>query len=509
VELSKAVREKAIGVVEDFSDEMLGYAISDVEWALKLWHEKVAPYWPEHEQRIAELTERSGNRGVKLNLELLDEYIETLKRSIHANCCALPWYPERPPTSPKGLAEECRKLGIACPPTKTADEDGYYDWENQYIEKYPWVAAVSRQRSLTKLLAKFELMRRSVRPDGTLSMQLRYFGAHTGRWSGQHVNLQNMRRLPLLIGRDWMVIDGKNAAAAYRHFDAEGMWPEAVAVAIDERALYVARPGHKLLVVDLAQIEPRVLNWLIDNGPFLEGLRQEGASVYEVFGRTQMGWSGGPLKKENKHLYALYKVMVLGLGYQAGAETFQGVARDMAGLELTEAESAKAVAQFRAANPLLSDPDKGLWATLQRKLKESLGGDMELELPSGRVLRYGSVRRSPRPPRIDKKTGELVPGGYQFTAIVGGRRVPTYGGKLTENVTQAVARDVFADGLLRAVGKGVPLLWTSHDEMVGEVPEDSAEATLAEVIGEFRKVPEWAAGLPTDAEGVATRVYLK
>jgi len=511
VQISKEARDAAKGKTSDYSQTMLDYAADDARWAHRLWAEKVAPYWPAQEQRLAELTERQGNRGMKVNRPLLEQYCELLERAIHANMTVLPWYPDRAPASPKGLAEECRKVGIPCPPAKTDDEEGYQDWEDTWKGMYPWVLAIGRQRSLTKMLAKFKTILDGLRPDDVFGFQLRYFGAHTGRWSGDKVNMQNMRRSPLLLTDTLMVIEGAQERDALKYnTDSKGKWPEYVAHVIDERSIWIAREGHKLVIADLSQIEPRVLNWLVDNRDLLDLLQRDPEeSVYEAFARGVMGYAGkGKLKKVDPKLYSLFKAMVLGLGYGCGVDKFISVAEAMAGLIISAEESEDAVTKFRDANPLICG-DHGLWRKLDTGLRGAVGGNYTIELPNGRTMRYEDVRRSPRPPKLNKETGELESKGWQYTALVNGRRVGTYGGKLTENLVQAVARDVFADGMLKVNDSVCPVLFTAHDELIGEAPEENAEECLKESIALLRQVPDWAAGLPTNAEGLTSSVYVK
>lgn len=509
---SKEVRAQAKGKLTDYSPQMLEYAGFDAADVYRLWTEKVAPYWPAQEQRLAELTERQGNRGIRVDVELLEQYIETLERAVHANQGVLPWYPQRKPTSPKGLAEACREAGIPCPPSKTDDEEGYQDWEDAYRVQYPWVLAVGYQRSLTKLLAKFKRIHDSLRDDGTFAFQLRYWGAHTGRWSGDKVNMQSMRRSPLLLDLDMMVVADEREVAALTHKAKTGAWPDYISAAIDERCLWIAREGHKLVIADLSQIEPRVLNWLVDNRDLLDRLRKDPTeSVYEAFARGVMGYSKpGSLKKNDPKLYSLYKAMVLGLGYGCGADKFLSVADAMAGLKLTLEESQEAVDAFRGANPLICG-DYGYWRKLDNAVRGCVGkpDGFSIDLPSGRTLRYEELRRSPRPPKLDPETGEIRSQGWQTTAIVGRVRTSVYGGKLCENVVQAVARDVFAHAMLRTHDEVAPVLFTAHDELIAETPEQDAEAALEATLEIMRQVPAWAEGLPTNAEGLTSPVYVK
>ena len=117
-----------------------------------------------------------------------------------------------------------------------------------------------------------------------------------------------------------------------------------------------------------------------------------------------------------------------------------------------------------------------------------------VRLPSGRVIRYFNVH--------------AFDSGITAATERGGRRFEWYGGKLTVNVVQATGRDVFAEGLLRIHQGGIRILWTVHDEVICEVPEDP-EVTPDIVTGLLAQTPTWMPGLPVAAEGIETQTYCK
>ncbi|MGF1452987.1 MAG: hypothetical protein ACFB21_13050 [Opitutales bacterium] len=127
-------------------------------------------------------------------------------------------------------------------------------------------------------------------------------------------------------------------------------------------------------------------------------------------------------------------------------------------------------------------------------MREADGQTFFMRLPSGRVIRYFGV--------------STADGGITASTERGGRRFSWYGGKLTENLVQATARDVFAEGLLRLHDAGIRILWTVHDEVICEVPEDS-EVTPEIVTSLLAQTPSWMPGLPVEAEGQETKMYLK
>lgn len=311
--------------------------------------------------------------------------------------------------------------------------------------------------------------------------------------------------------------------------------------AVDIRGMIVAPPGHLIASVDLSQIEPRVLNYLAGNHKLLEEVRK-GHAIYEAHARETMNWTGGPLKKENPKLYSLAKARVLGLGYGCGWDKFITVAQTLAGIDITEgdedlalaesadgvihradekgnpkapfifanrrrklvkslvrgaqslvrgAQSRQIVAEFRQSNPLLTK----LWADLQSSVVAQVGKDLTLELPSGRFLVYKQITETQRTV-VDIETGEPYR-RTEYKALIEGERVAIYGGLLTENLVQAVARDVFSYNLLRLVRAGIRVLWTIHDEAVCLV-RSAEEGELARQI--MAHTPPWLAGCPVDSE---------
>ena len=194
-----------------------------------------------------------------------------------------------------------------------------------------------------------------------------------------------------------------------------------------------------------------------------------------------------------KHRFSTANLIVhncLGLGYGAGATTFRNVARIMAGLELSAVEAKNTVNDFRRSNPKIT----ALWANLEQRMQAKVGSTFFMRLPSGRTVRYFNVENSE---------------GLTATTVRGGRTEHFYGGKLTENIVQATARDVFAENVLRLDHAGVRILWTTHDEVVAECPESDAQALLELIEREFVHVPDWMPGLPLAAETMLSAHYCK
>jgi len=261
-----------------------------------------------------------------------------------------------------------------------------------------------------------------------------------------------------------------------------------------------------------------------------------------------MNWDGGDLKKliaegrkDLADFYALAKARELGLGFGCGFKKFIVMAQDLAGVDVTKDDpewvsktndrgepcigsdgqpilesghgfnSKRIVREWREANPLIARRDRehpendGIWARLDRAFELSAGRDYEIELPSGRSLRYGQVRRECRSER-DEETG-AIKRRWVTTANIGGRRYVLYGGLLTENVVQAFARDCFAWQLLKLdETPGVEVLFSAHDEAILET---DGSISVKEVEAIMSTAPDWAPGLPLAAEGKKVPHYVK
>lgn len=543
IKLSKVARASADNKKwpQDFSPEeqkqMIEYAQRDAYYCWLLW-DKFSDRWPEHERKLSALTINQGRRGVQINTDLLDQYLVQVHEMKLNTEKLLPWLNDDEseewedydvkPTATKCIAEACRRAGIPCPPVKSREgEEAYAEWEKTYSAANLWIPALSSWRSVNKMYGTLQTMKSRIRDDGTMPFGLKYFGAHTGRWSGDaKINFQNFRKKPVLCDQNGLMeTDEKRVEAALKEKKKTKAWPSWVRYSIDMRHLIIPRPGKKMVVYDLSQIEPRALAWLDGDTQLLDLVRQ-GMSIYQAHAQTALGWSGSNLKEEDEGLYAEAKARVLALGYGAGWEKFIEMAALYTGLDLTENDpewieipdpitgetkkvsgygqrAKKIVAEFRLQNPKISG-DNGIWRQLENAFKRSIGGDFTVALPSGRKLRYEDVKCQTKiiaDPETGKPKRKSV-----FTAVIGSRRVETYGGKLTENLVQAVARDVFVEGMLRLEENGINSLFSVHDENILEVDVDLPLSQIDSVVSQC---PEWMPGLPVAAEVKQVPHYLK
>jgi len=540
IKLSKDARNDADGkrwpmdFSEDQQKEMLEYARRDAYYCWMLW-DRHNHLWPDYERALSNMTIAQGMKGVQIDRELLDRYILQTHDMKSSTENLIPWIRDAEddsweefstkPTSVKCIAEQCRRDGIPCPPVKSEDEEKYEEWETTYGPRHPWIYTTSAWRSINKLYKTFLTVKDRLRPDNTLPFALKYFGAHTGRWSGDaKVNMQNMRKKPVLCNEHGLLeTNPRRADSAIDHKAEHGVWPEWVRSDIDFRALIIPRPGKKMIASDLSQIEPRVLAWCAGDFEFLDIVRK-GISVYQAHAEATMNWPAGEPMDKKSETYKLAKARILALGYGAGWEKFITMGWTLARLDITKDDpewidvldpvtgstkkvsgygstSKKTVAEFRADNPKIT---QNLWQRLDCAFKQSVGSDFILTLPSGRKMRYERVRcdiRIEQDPETKKPRRKSV-----FTADSDGRRKPFYGGKLTENLVQATARDVFAMHLLRLQARGWDVLFSVHDEAVLEV---DADVSAEDVEHEMSWCPEWLANCPLAADAQEILHYQK
>ncbi len=559
IKLEKEVRGKADGKgwaelsAEDGGKSMLDYARKDAYYCWALWN-KFGHLWPAFEQKLSDLTIRQSQRGAQIDVDKLNSSLAVAQEALIRIELDLPWMKDgKKPTSPKAIAEECRKCKIPCTPVKARDGDEAFDqWAAAYGPKFSWVSAFSNYRLVNKLIGTLETIKGRLHPDeetgnpGVFSYELLYFGAHTGRWAGAGgFNMQNQRKSPYYFDSNYRLItDEKLLRFIEEEKSKTGALPSLVGFVVDIRSLFVARPGKKLIISDLSQIEPRVLAWLVGDQRKLQ-LMREGKSPYQAHAEATMGWTRGDMKAliklgdpEAKEIYPLAKARELGLGYQCAWKKFIVMAQLLAGLDITKEDpefvqattqdgspcydgrgepimisgygqkSREIVASYRAQNPLVT----GLWKTLDEEFKGSVGSDFEITLPSGRKLRYPEVKKERKAIEDPEQPGRFK---YQWatTAWVFDQkrndvvRKPMYGGALTENATQATARDIFGTHLVTLdETAGIDVLFHAHDEAINEVDRGVTKKDVEEIMS---KPPEWMPDLPVTAEAIESQCYLK
>lgn len=471
IEVSKAVRTNMKGrtytdaVAAGMEADLLAYGGSDAELCYKL-AVKFLPEWPEKEQELSCLNREAGLYGVAIDTELVESSIRTLKVALHEAQAKIPWADEHPVLSPAACRRQGREDGIPVPASLAKDDPKVIEWAEKYGPEHPWIMAMREWRSANMVLKRVEAVRDNIRPDGTMPYQMRYGGAHTMRMSGGgdsggKFNMQNMPRKPM--------------------------------AGVDVRALFIARPGHVLMLPDFAQIEARVLLWRAGDTRMLDLIEQEG-NLYQAYAKAAGTYSGSDLKKENAALYQLSKAQCLGLGYGCGHVKFRALAKAQYGIDMTLDESKESVDTYRTTYPKVV----AYWRAHHQWLQFSAthaDPTHEVKLASGRVQTYF------RPRFVD---GQIV-----AETVRGLPARKLYGGLLTENEIQATARDIFCDAWLAVVRAGHRVLWTMHDELIIELPEDRAAESAPEIVRLMKTSSPWAKGCPIDVEYVISKHYRK
>jgi DNA polymerase len=373
----------------------------------------------------------------------------------------------------------------------------------------------NRKEAAATSPSKYQALLGSVCRDGRLRGTIQYAGAsRTLRDAGRIFQPQNLPRCP-----DWFDADEQERTVQAFKLDCEDLVYDDVVdrCAYAIRGCIVAEPGCKLVIADLSNIEGRVAAWLAGENWKLEAFRAydrgEGPDIYKVSAGRIIGKRPEEVTKAERQNPG--KVSELSGAYGGSL----GAYRKMGGALLdgmSDDEVMVIVRAWRDANPMI----RNLWYDLERAAKAAIqnpdkayvvramqfemrrdpGGTpwLLLRKPNGRFLCY-------RNPAIDD--GEIsYEGMNQYTRKW--ERLRTYGAKFLENLSQAVARDVFKVGSLRAVEAGYKIVLPVHDELVCEVP-DKSEFTAEGLSAIMAQGIDWAEGLPLAAEGFTSYRYRK
>ena len=359
---------------------------------------------------------------------------------------------------------------------------------------------------------KYTAMLKCVCNDGRIHGLLQFYGAaRTGRWAGRLVQVQNLpqNHLASLDYARSLVKRGDLDEFTDNYSNPTHVLSELI------RTAFVAAPGHTFHVCDFSAIEARVIAWLAGENWVLDVFREGG----DIYCRTASKMFGVPVEKHgaNAELRQKGKIAVLALGYGGGVSALEAMGG--ARLGLSEDEEKEIVQLWRKSNQNITQ----LWQTLEAAAIKAIQtgesvrvnrdivvgrqwGMLTITLPSGRTLCYPRVSIG-----IERNDGwrgdhEIIEyeGTNQTTKKWG--KIRTYGGKLTENVVQAIARDILGVVILRAREAGLPVVFHIHDEIIVEAAPGQ---TLQQVEDLFSKPITWCSDLPLKGAGYTTPYYLK
>jgi DNA polymerase len=367
-------------------------------------------------------------------------------------------------------------------------------------------------------VAKYKAMRDAVCPDGRLRNLLQFGGAsRTGRWAGRTVQVQNLRTNSL--------IDLDNARELVRRRDFEALEilypsvPDTLSQLV--RTAFIAAPGHRFIIADFSAIEARVIAWLADCRWRLEVFEKDG-KIYEASAEKMFNLPAGSVDKKSPYRQK-GKIAELALGYGGGEQALKVMGALKMGVAEEELEEIKK--SWRKANSeickfwyraeeafhlAVSNRDKHDLEIGAKNTKSRLKIEFAYEddflfvtLPGKRKLAYFKPEVT-----VEQKTSSAkltYQGMNQKTRTW--QVLDTYGGKLVENIVQAVARDCLAESMLALDKEGYRLLLTVHDEIVIEAPDGFG--ALEDVIGIMGRSISWAPGLILRAEGFEAPFYQK
>jgi len=477
--------------LEDFQPHELHrygeYCKNDVELTHKLFNILIQDF-PHSELKLIDLTIRMFTQPLlEVDDALLIERLEVVKEEKQKLLSGLKARLEcedeecvrKKLASNKQFAELLEEIGVPCPmkesPTTgkqtyalAKTDQGFIDLkehEDLFIQELCAVRLGTKSTIEESRIERFIGI--GARNRGKLPIPLKYYGAHTGRWSGSDkVNFQN------LPSRDAKKKALKNAILP----------PE----------------GHVIMNVDSSQIEARLLVWLAGQEDVTQWYR-EGRDVYCEFASKVYGKK---IDKRNKLERAVGKTCILGLGYGTGATKLQNVLKLGAGVEFSEQECQRLVKIYREVN----DKVIQLWRECDDALNDIaswppgkepyyLGAQKcvivspkGLRLPNGLYIYY---------PELEWDTSGLK-GKFVYKNRFG--NVSIWGGSVVENVVQALARIVIGEQMVAISHRYRPAL-TVHDAVVCIAPEEEKDEALKYIMEEMSKPPAWGQDCPITCEG--------
>ncbi len=350
-------------------------------------------------------------------------------------------------------------------------------------------------KSSTKKLAS---MIDVVCKDGRAHGCFMWHGANTGRWAGKLIQPHNMVNPSAKIETAWKAFERANSPA-----DLALLYDNPMDALSTIMRHFICSEHGVLDVCDYSSIEPRVLCWLAGQHDILKQVRA-GVDIYVAMASRVFRKPGD---KVTSYERKIGKFIILGCGYQMSAGKFQAVCA-MFGVDISIEEATTYVNLFRNTNKNIVS----MWYALERACKKCIQDKRAVRcgkvtffpeadfvfvrLPSGRKLAYPFMHIDDMGSLRYRKPDNTAAG---FT------ETQTYGGKLTENITQAVSADIMAFGMLVAERRGHNLVGTVHDEGLADNPPGMFE--------NFREclctLPKWAQDIPVEATGYSEKRYRK
>lgn len=476
------------------------YNIRDVETEMGIQHKLRKFPVPESVWEEYHIDQEINDRGVRLDMELVQQAIAMDARSREELTAAIKNITKL--ENPNSVLQMKRWLSDNGVETDSLDKKAIAELLKNAPDKLASVL-ILRQQLAKSSVRKYQAMEKTVCVDGRARGMFQFYGANrTGRFSGRNIQLQNLpqNHLPDLADARALVRSGDFDAVSLLYEDV----PDTLSQLI--RTAFIPREGTQFLVADFSAIEARVIAWLAG-----EKWRQEvfakGGDIY-CASASQM--FKVPVEKHgvNGHLRQKGKIAELALGYGGSVGALKAMgALDMG---LSEDELLQLVDAWRQSNPHIVN----LWWTVDRAAMEAVkykhtttaygltlscrSGMLFITLPSGRKLAY-----------VKPKVGTNKFGGSCITYEGIGstkkwERLDSYGPKLVENIVQATARDILCYAMKNL--RDYSIVMHIHDEVVIEAKQGTI---LSEVCKIMSEAPPWAKGLLLRADGYETDFYKK
>lgn len=460
---------------------------------------------PKEEQELWNFDQRLNDRGICLDLRLIDSivnYDALHKEELLDEAKELTGL-----ENPNSRAQSIEWLAAQGLEVESLDEKA----REELLSEKDLPGSVRRFLEIKQELgkssvAKYRSMQAAVSADGRLRGLYQFYGAgRTGRWAGQLVQVHNLARnaLPDLDLARNLVLEGDFDLLETLFGSPSKVLSELV------RTAFIASEGRRLVISDFSAIEARVIAYIAGEDWTLKAFR----AGKDIYCETATMMYHVPVEKHgiNGHLRQKGKVAVLACGYGGGVNAMRRM--DSSGT-IPEDEMALIVKDWRRANPhivrLWYDVEKAARDAILTGTESRVGmcrfyrrGGLFIELPSGRSLCYPKAQVVG-----DPKTGRER---IEFLGVNSMKKwdtCDTWGGKLVENIVQAIARDCLAIAMMRVEKAGYDIVMHVHDEMIVDVPVEDKDAlkTINEIMS--MDIP-WAPGLPLKGDGFETPYYKK
>lgn len=460
------------------------------------------------EQLLWELDQCINDRGVSIDAQLVSEAIAfdaDFKGRVIAHAKALTGLPN--PASGDQLKRWIEQEEGFFPTSIT--KDNLPELMTQ-VQK-PVVKEMLKLKQLMSKTSvkKYEAMQRAHCNDGRVHGLLQFYGANrTGRWAGRLVQVQNLPRNSM-----GELDDARELLRSGNTYAIEMIYAHPLDVLSQLiRTAFVPREGCRFMVADFSAIEARIIAWLAGEKWRMDVFADGG----DIYCASASKMFGVPVEKHgiNGHLRQKGKIAELALGYQGSIGALKAMGADKLGL--SDEELREIVDSWRKASPRI----KQLWYDVDTAAIEAVRecravtlhhgvafsyrkGILFLRLPWGRKLAYARPKIEVEP-EFDRE-GLTYEGSEQTSGKW--TRLRTYGGKLVENIVQAIARDCLAAAMTRLEAEGYQIVMHIHDEVVIECPADACD--LDNVCRIMGRPIDWAPGLILTADGYITDYYKK